>query len=130
VLGANRRTEPHAHPHPALRRGLEDLLRVPEQTANPAARQIKLADFMTSKHLVIEAEGTVMLFPVNNIKYMAFSLPMLPPRGRRRPRSRATPSSARACAREAGMKLWIGNVAPGTEDDELKAFLAATGSTP
>ena len=26
----------------------------PEQSANAAARQLKLADFMTSKHLVIE----------------------------------------------------------------------------
>jgi hypothetical protein len=48
-----------------------------EQSANPAARQMKVADFMVSKHLVIEAEGTVMMFPVNNIKYMALSLPML-----------------------------------------------------
>jgi hypothetical protein len=47
----------------------------PEQTANVSARQIKVADLMTSKHLVIEAEGTVMLFPVANIKYMALSLP-------------------------------------------------------
>ena len=53
----------------------------PEQTANPAARQIKLADFMTSKHLVIEAEGTVMVFPVSNIKYIAFSMPTLPRKG-------------------------------------------------
>jgi len=53
----------------------------PEQTANPAARQIKLSDFMTSKHLVIEAEGTVMMFPVNNIKYLQFSLPMLATKG-------------------------------------------------
>ena len=49
----------------------------PEQGANEAARQMKLADFLTSKHLVIEAEGTVMMFPVANIKYIAFSMPML-----------------------------------------------------
>jgi hypothetical protein len=53
----------------------------PEQSAHPLGRQVKLADFMTSKHLVIEAEGTVMMFPVNNIKYMAFSLPMLTGKG-------------------------------------------------
>jgi len=53
----------------------------PEQTANEAARQIKLADFMTSKHLVVEAEGSVMVFPVANIKYIALSLPTLSGKG-------------------------------------------------
>ena len=64
----------------------------PEQTANPAARQIKVADFMTSKHLVIEAEGTVMMFPVNNIKYMALSLPTLNAKG---PKTALPPHSIR-----------------------------------
>lgn len=41
--------------------------------ANAAARQIRLADFMTSKHLVVEAEGSLLVFPVANIKYMALS---------------------------------------------------------
>jgi hypothetical protein len=53
----------------------------PEQSPSSAARQIKLADFMTSKHLVIEAEGTVMMFPVANIKYIALSGPT-PARGK------------------------------------------------
>ena len=53
----------------------------PEQTANVAARQIKLADFLTSRHLVIEAEGTVMVFPVSSIKYIAISMPTLARRG-------------------------------------------------
>ena len=53
----------------------------PEQASNPAARQIKLADFMTSKHLVIEADGSVMVFPVANLKYIAFSLPTLAAKG-------------------------------------------------
>ncbi len=53
----------------------------PEQTANEAARQIKLADFMTSRHLVVEAEGSVMVFPVANIKYIALSLPTLSGKG-------------------------------------------------
>lgn len=52
-----------------------------EQTANVAARSLKLADFMTSKHLVIEAEGSVMVFPVANIKYLAFSVPTLNAKG-------------------------------------------------
>jgi hypothetical protein len=42
---------------------------------NEAARKIKLEQFMTSKHLVVEAEASVMIFPVANIKYMALSLP-------------------------------------------------------
>jgi hypothetical protein len=49
----------------------------PEQASNPAARQVKLADFMTSKHLVVEAEGSVMIFPMDNIKYMALSMPTI-----------------------------------------------------
>ena len=53
----------------------------PEQAANAAARQIKLADFLTSRNLVIEAEGTVMIFPVANIIYIAISMPTLPRKG-------------------------------------------------
>ena len=50
----------------------------PEQTPNAAARKIKLADFMTSKHVVIEAEGQIFLFPTTNIKYIMLSTPNLP----------------------------------------------------
>jgi hypothetical protein len=53
----------------------------PEQAANPAARQVKLADFMTSRHLVVEADGSVLVFPVANIKYIALSMPMLSSKG-------------------------------------------------
>jgi hypothetical protein len=49
----------------------------PEQAANAAARNLKLADFMASKHLVIEAEGQVFVFPVSSIKYMTLSFPVL-----------------------------------------------------
>jgi hypothetical protein len=42
---------------------------------NEAARKIKLDQFMTSRHLVVEAEGSVMIFPVANIKYMTLSPP-------------------------------------------------------
>jgi len=54
---------------------------IPEQAPSAAARKLKLEDFMTSKHLVIEAEGSVMLFPVANIKYIALSLPTLGTKG-------------------------------------------------
>jgi len=49
----------------------------PEQTASAAAKHLRLADLMDSKHLVIEAEGRVFLFPVSSIKYMTFSVPDL-----------------------------------------------------
>ena len=52
-----------------------------EQSPNASARKMKLDDFMTSKHVVIEAEGSVMIFPVSSIKYMALSLPVLSPKG-------------------------------------------------
>jgi hypothetical protein len=44
------------------------------QGQNAAARQMKLNDFMTSKHLVVEAEGNVLIFPISSIKYMALSM--------------------------------------------------------
>ncbi len=44
----------------------------PEQTKSAAARQIKLAEFMAGKSVVVEAEGQVMLFPMTSIKYIAF----------------------------------------------------------
>jgi len=53
----------------------------PEQTASAAARQFKVADFLVSKHLIIEAEGSVLIFPVSSIKYMALSMPFIPKKG-------------------------------------------------
>ena len=44
-----------------------------EQAPNSAAKQIKLNEFMTSKHVVVEAEGSVLIFPIANIKYIALS---------------------------------------------------------
>ena len=48
-----------------------------EQTGNAHARKIKLDDFLSGQHLVVEAEGSVLIFPVANIKYMAFATPLL-----------------------------------------------------
>jgi len=53
----------------------------PEQSANAAGRKLKLDDFLVSKHLVIEAEGQVLVFPVSNIKYLAFSVPVVSAKG-------------------------------------------------
>lgn len=47
----------------------------PRQTDNEAARQMKVADFLTAKNLVVEAEGSVLVFPVANIKYIALNGP-------------------------------------------------------
>jgi hypothetical protein len=47
------------------------------QASNVMARKLKLEDFMTSQHLVIEAGGSVFLFPIANIKYMTFTSPLL-----------------------------------------------------
>jgi hypothetical protein len=44
-----------------------------EQAPNAAAKQIKLTDFMASSHMVVEAEGSLLLFPVANIKYIALN---------------------------------------------------------
>jgi hypothetical protein len=38
---------------------------------------MKIADFLTSNHLVIEAEGALMVLPMANIKYMSFSAPFM-----------------------------------------------------
>ena len=54
----------------------------PEQASNSAARKIKLDDFLSSKHLIVEAEGSVLIFPVANIKYIALANPMLGGRGK------------------------------------------------
>ena len=48
-----------------------------EQAASVHARKVKLDDFLTGQHLVIEAEGSVLIFPVSAIKYMAFTTPLL-----------------------------------------------------
>jgi len=44
----------------------------PEQAKTAAAKQIKLAEFMASKNVVVEAEGQFMVFPMTSIKYIAF----------------------------------------------------------
>ena len=45
----------------------------PEQVKSTAAKQIKLSEFMSSKNVVIEAEGQLMVFPMTSIKYIAFN---------------------------------------------------------
>ena len=47
----------------------------PEQAANAAAKQMKVADFMAAKHLVVDSDGGLLIFPVVNIKYMSLRGP-------------------------------------------------------
>jgi len=47
----------------------------PEQGPNAAAKQLKIADLLAGKHLVIEAEGSLMVIPVTSIKYLTLSAP-------------------------------------------------------
>ena len=58
----------------------------PEQAPNAAARKLKVDDLMAAKHIVIEAEGSVMVFPVANIKYIALSVPTMGSKGSALPR--------------------------------------------
>ena len=52
-------------------------LEFPEQVDNTAVRKMKIADLMASNHLVIEADGAVLVCPTANIKYMSFSAPYM-----------------------------------------------------
>ena len=52
-------------------------LEFPEQAASTAARKLKIGDFMNANHLVIEAEGSVIICPMANVKYMTFNAPLM-----------------------------------------------------
>lgn len=56
-------------------------LEFPEQTKLASARQMKFAEILASKNLLVEAEGTLLIIPVANIKYMSVSIPSLPTKG-------------------------------------------------
>jgi hypothetical protein len=45
----------------------------PAQSPNSAARQMKLEDFFKGRHLVIQSEGRLILYPVENIKAIEMS---------------------------------------------------------
>ena len=46
---------------------------VPVQAANDAARQMKLEDLLKGRHLVIQAEGRLIMHPMENIKTVELS---------------------------------------------------------
>ncbi|MCC6212639.1 MAG: hypothetical protein IT513_16515 [Burkholderiales bacterium] len=45
----------------------------PLQSANDAARQMKLEDLMKGRHLVIQCEGRLVMHPMENIKTLELS---------------------------------------------------------
>lgn len=45
----------------------------PMQSANNAARQMKLEDFLKGRHLVIQTEGRLMMHPMENIRTIELS---------------------------------------------------------
>ena len=47
----------------------------PEQTSIAAGKQIKFEDLLKGNHLVVEVEGSLLVFPVHNIKYIQLTLP-------------------------------------------------------
>ena len=51
----------------------------PEQGPNAAAKQIKLTEFMSSKHVVVEADGNLLIFPITSIKYITLNALWLTP---------------------------------------------------
>ena len=46
----------------------------PQQSANAAAKQLKLEEFIKSPYLMVLADGTLTLFPVTNIKSIRLPL--------------------------------------------------------
>ena len=52
-------------------------LEFPDQSGSTTARKIKMSEFLAGQHLVIEAEGSILVCPMANIKYMSFTTPML-----------------------------------------------------
>ena len=46
----------------------------PEQVTSAAAKQFKLAEFLKNDQLMIEADGSFLIFPMANIKYIQVTL--------------------------------------------------------
>jgi hypothetical protein len=45
----------------------------PEQTKIAAGKQLRLEEFLKGHHLLVEADGSLLIFPVANIKYLQLS---------------------------------------------------------
>ncbi|HQR51045.1 MAG TPA: hypothetical protein PKW44_05355 [Methylophilaceae bacterium] len=46
----------------------------PEQTTNVAGKNLRIEDVLTGDHVLIEADGSFLVFPISNIKYVQFSI--------------------------------------------------------
>ena len=46
----------------------------PEQTTNIAGTNLRIEDFLSGSSVLIEAEGSFLVFPMGNVKYVEFSL--------------------------------------------------------
>lgn len=57
----------------------------PEQTKNTAAKQLKLESFRDSNHILVEADGSLLMFPLVNIKYLQLTTPGALPYDEARP---------------------------------------------
>ena len=45
----------------------------PVQSSNKAAQQLKIEDFLKGRHLVMEADGRLVVYPIENIRRIEFS---------------------------------------------------------
>jgi hypothetical protein len=46
----------------------------PEQSKGMAGKQLRLDSFRDSNHVLIEADGNLLMFPMANIKYLQLTL--------------------------------------------------------
>jgi hypothetical protein len=46
----------------------------PEQTKSIAGKALRFEDFISNNNVLIEADGSLMVFPMANIKYVQFSI--------------------------------------------------------
>jgi hypothetical protein len=47
----------------------------PEQAPRAETRQLIIEDLLKSNHLLVEADGSFLMFPVANIKYIQLTMP-------------------------------------------------------
>jgi len=45
----------------------------PLQSSNKAAQQLKLEDFLKGRHLVIETESRLVIYPIESVRKLEFS---------------------------------------------------------
>ena len=45
----------------------------PVQAANKAAAQLKIEDFFKGRHIVVQAEAQLVIYPIENVRSVTFS---------------------------------------------------------